>query len=142
MSDLNLSDKLVSPFVIDDVEYDPKTLAIKSINRSFQVLDGSKAGRSLGGSMLRDIIGTYYNYTITFDAKIGHEDVYEQLYETLSAPVDYHTLSLPFANKTITQKMYVTSGNDKLVRFRKDGENFFNELSIQFVAMNPFSIPH
>lgn len=138
---MNLSDKLVSPFVIDGVEYDSKEIAIKSLTRSFQVLDGAKAGRSLGGDMLRDIVGTYYNYTIAFDAKIGHEDAYNRLYETLSAPVNSHTISLPFANETITQKMYVTSGSDKLIRFSKDGENFFTELSINFVSMSPFRIP-
>lgn len=138
---MNLSDKLVSPFVIDGVEYDSKEIAIKSLNRSFQVLDGAKAGRSLGGGMLRDVIGTYYNYTIAFDAKIGHEDVYERLYETLSAPVDSHILALPFANKTIIQDMYVTSGNDKLIRFSRNGENFFSELTINFVSTKPFRIP-
>ena len=48
-------------FKIDGNSYD---VEIGSIKRKFSVLDGDKAGRAADGSMMRNIIGTYYNYSM------------------------------------------------------------------------------
>lgn len=135
---MTLYDKLTSPFVIDGVEY-PNVRAM-SLTRNFSILDGSNAGRTMSGDMMRDIIGTYYNYTIKFRSKVGYEQEYENLFDVLSSPVDFHELKLPFGNKTIIQKMYVTSGSDNLKRFKKDGINRFYEMSINFVAKGAYRV--
>ena len=135
---MDLQDKLTSPFVIDSQTF--PNVRIMSITRNFSVLDGKEAERTMAGDMVRDIIGTYYNYTAKFRCKLEHETEYNNLYWLLSAPVDYHTISLPFANKTITQKMYVTGGSDNLKRFKTDGENWFYEMQINFVAMSAFRL--
>lgn len=131
-----LQDKLTSPFVIDGKQF--PNVVIVSIKRNFSVLDGSNAGRTASGGMIRDVIGTYYNYTVEFRSKESHEDEYEQLFELLSTPTDYHTLELPFGDKTIKQKMYCTSGGDTLKRFSLARTNRFQTLSINFVAMTAY----
>ena len=136
-----LNEKTGFPFAIDGVEYDPSEIVISSIKRSFSVADGDNAGRNIAGGMIRDIVGTYFNYTIDFNSKSSNPAVYETLFETLAAPADYHTLSLPFGDKTIVQKMYVTGGEDSLKKFKRSGENIFGDLSVNFIAMKPFLIP-
>ena len=135
---MDLQDKLTSPFVIDSQTF--PNVRIMSITRIFRVVDGEGAGRTMGSDMVRNIIGTFYNYTAKFRCKLEHETEYNNLYWLLSAPVDYHTISLPFANKTITQKMCVTSGSDNLKRFKTDGENWFYEMQINFVSMSAFRL--
>lgn len=136
-----LGNKLNTPFAIDGKEYDPNDIVITQIERSFSVADGDNAGRNLAGGMIRDIIGTYFNYKVDFSAKNSNPEVYEKLFELLASPVDYHVLSLPFGDKTISQNMYITSGSDTLRKFQRNKNNIFTDLSINFVAMNPFIIP-
>ena len=58
---------------------------VTSLTRKFQVLDGENAERTLSGAMIRDIIGTFYNYEITILPAVGKYGDYDALYEVLSA---------------------------------------------------------
>ena len=49
-------------FVIDGNDY---SAIVTSLTRNFSVADGENAGRTTDGRMHRDLIGTYYNYSIT-----------------------------------------------------------------------------
>ena len=42
------------------------------IERNFAVVDTDDAGRVLTGAMERDIIGTFYNYTIKLNTNFWH----------------------------------------------------------------------
>lgn len=121
---------------IDDVYYNIK-IPENGITRSFSVVDTDNSGRNISGDMLRDIIGTYYNYTILFETKDMDSDEYDQLYETLSAPVDYHMITVPYGQETLTFKAYVTSGNDSIKQVTRMGKKVWTGLSINFVAMSP-----
>ena len=105
------------------------------ITRTFQILDGNNVGRLMNGKMERDVIGTYYNYT--WELTPSSTADYDTLYEILSAPQDSHTITVPYGrNSTKTFEAYVTSGQDELV-YSEDGNNYWENLSIQFVATNP-----
>lgn len=105
------------------------------ITRDFQILDGENAGRLMNGKMERDIIGTYYNYTWEIEA--DDLEIYDSLYEVLSAPVDSHTITVPYGkSETITFEAYVSSGKDEL-GVNYEGNNYWKGLSIQFIAMEP-----
>lgn len=138
-----LTEKLEVPFKIDGVSYSSDKIVITSITRNFNILDGDNAGRTVSGRVLRDVIGTFYNYSMTFKAKDSAAGEYGTLVETLSAPVDFHEISFPFGNKTITQRMYVTSGSDKLIKFSPgvSEENKFSDISVNFISEKPFLIP-
>ena len=136
-----LTQKLDVPFIIDNKSFEHTDIVLRGLQRSFSVADGKNAGRDLAGGMMRDIIGTYFNYSLDFGSKSFSPDTYEELVEILSAPVAYHTVSFPFGNKTITQKMYVTNGQDTLRKFRANENNQFSDLSINFIAMKPFLTP-
>lgn len=122
----------MSVFTIDGNAYD---VEIVSLKRKFSVLDGDKAGRASDGSMMRNIIGTYYNYSMQLNTDRLSRSQYDSLYEILSAPQDSHTVVLPYGRGTITQQMYVTGGEDEL-RIDDKG-NIWDGLSIEFVAMTP-----
>ena len=61
-------------------------LHVVSLKRSFSVLDGDNAGRVMTGAMTRDIIGTYYNYSLEIDSVTSNPEEYDEFYETISAP--------------------------------------------------------
>lgn len=109
---------------------------VTSLTRKFQVLDGENAERTLSGTMIRDIIGTFYNYEITILPAVGKYGDYDALYQVLSAPDDSHSVVLPYGQGTLSFKAYVTEGQDNLIR-KKSSESYWTGLSVQFIAMAP-----
>lgn len=106
------------------------------IERNFAIVDTDDAGRVLTGAMERDVIGTFYNYTIKLNTNFLSFTEYDELYEILSSPVDYHWIIVPYAQQTLQFKAYVTSGKDVLKRISKAG-NHWKQLSVNFIAMEP-----
>lgn len=115
-------------------------LHVVSLKRSFSVLDGDNAGRVMTGEMKRDIIGTYYNYSMEIDPVSSDLAEYDEFYEAISAPVDSHVLTVPYAQTTVTFDAYVANGEDELVSKNDDRSNWQN-LSVNFVAMKPKRTP-
>lgn len=122
-------------FSIDGVYYDV-IIPQNGIKRSFQVLDDDTAGRVLSGAMQRSIIGTYYNYTIELDTSRMDKDDYDDMYDVLSAPVDYHELVVPFGQTTLIFNAYITSGTDNLKQISPTG-NVWEGLTLNFIAIEP-----
>lgn len=118
---------------VDEKNYN---VFVTGLKRSFQVLDGENAERALSGRMIRDIIGTFYNYEMTIRPVVGKYADYDALYEVLSAPEDSHKVVLPYGQKTLTFNAYVTSGQDNLI-VKADKESYWSDLTFQFIAMAP-----
>ena len=123
--------------IIDGVTY--AHIHLVSIKRSFEVLDGENAGRLMSGEMERDIIGTYYNYSVELDADEATAAEYDALYEVLSSPSDSHTITVPYAQSTLTFNAYVTNGTDELLYV--GAANRWGALSFNFIAMSPQRTP-
>ena len=120
--------------IIDGVEF---TKAVVTFKRSFQVLDGENAGRTIvNGNMERDVIGTYYNYSATIDSSFMTLEEYDELYEIISAPDDFHTLKVPYGQGFIEYQAYITNGSDEL-QLIKDDKRYWNKLSFNFIAKSP-----
>lgn len=129
-----------SPFTVDGVSYNVRVPG-GGIKRSGQVLDGPNAGRSQGnGIMIRDIIGTFYNYTISIETDDTTPEEYDSLYQVLSAPVDYHLLVVPYGQTTMEFKAYVSSAEDTLDTMN-DGVNKWSGLTVKFIATAPQRTP-
>lgn len=118
---------------IDGRAYDVYLIELK---RSASVLDGENAGRVLSGRMVRDIIGTYYNYDAKFGTSQLSPEDYDALYETLTAPVDSHTITVPYGQGMKTFEAYVSNASDVLKRM-SGAEKLWGELTIKFTAMEP-----
>lgn len=121
-------------FTIDGVAY-PGVL-VMDLQRSFSVLDGQNAGRVKTGRMVRDIIGTYYNYSMELDTSEASLAEYDALYEVLSAPQDSHMLVVPYAQGTLSFEAYLTNGEDALISM-ESSRNKWEGLSVNFIAMSP-----
>ncbi|MEA4894566.1 MAG: hypothetical protein VB064_04815 [Oscillospiraceae bacterium] len=128
----------MSVFTLDNVAY--PDILVMELKRSFEILDGENVGRVKTGDMKRDIIGTYYNYSMQLDTSEASLAEYDALYETLSAPVDSHVLTVPYAQGALTFDAYVTSGEDELISM-ESGRNKWEGLSVRFIAMSPKRVP-
>lgn len=122
-------------FKIDGIEF--TKAVVDKPKRSFQILDGENAGRQiLTAKMERDILGTFYNYSMNIDSRFMSKEEYDTLYDLLSAPVDSHTIEVPYAQETFIFEAYITNGTDELTGIRNDS-NIWANLSINFIAMEP-----
>lgn len=119
---------------LDGVTY--SGLHVASLKRNFSVLDGENAGRVKTGAMVRDIIGTYYNYSIVIDSEQSDRATYDQFYQAITSPADSHTLVVPYAQTVLTFRAYVTQGADELIS-SYDGVNTWRNLTFNFIAMSP-----
>lgn len=124
----------ISVFSVDGVDY--PGVNVISLKRNFAVLDGSNAGRTMDGAMRRDIIGTYYNYSMEVTSDYSELTEYDALYEVISAPVDSHTIVVPYGQETLTFEAYVANGDDDLLH-KRPSFNKWGPLNINFVAMKP-----
>lgn len=126
------------PITMDGVTY--THIRIMKLTRSFTVLDGENAGRVIAGAMQRDIIGTFYNYNAEVLADPTARAEYDSFYYAISAPVDSHTLVVPFAQATLTFQAYVSQGQDDLLAM-EESANRWGNLSFSFIAMAPQRTP-
>lgn len=126
--------KTISDFVV----VDGKTyrVGVISIDREAPVLD-KYAERTEDGKLHREIIGTYYNYKIKFGWSYGAEDDYDNLFEILSAPEEYHMISMPYGRRgTHTYEAYISSVRDSVMVI-DDGETLWDNLTASFIATKP-----
>lgn len=126
-----MADKNV--FLIDGIAYN---VHVTSLVRKFSVLDTDKSGRTLDGKMYRDPIGTFYNYSMTVAPKDGDVASMDAFWETISQPAVCHNCTFPYGQATLTQEMYITSGEQGVQRISYD-KTYWGELNLNFVAMEP-----
>lgn len=124
-----------APFTVDGIAYNV-VVPQGGLTRSFEVLDGQNAGRLLSGRMVRDIIGTYYNYELQIETLSANPEEYDKLYQVLSAPTEAHTVTFPYGQDTLTFRAYVSSGSDTLRQIHK-GRNYWEGLTVKFIAEAP-----
>ena len=129
---------MTSVLSLDGKEY--PNLHVVSCKRSFAVLDGDNAGRVMTGAMKRDIIGTYYNYSLEIDPVASDPEEYDEFYEAISAPVDSHALTVPYAQGTATFDAYVSNGDDELIS-KYGTKSEWGNLTFNFIAMTPKRTP-
>lgn len=122
-------------FTMDGIDYNVNVMSLK---RKASVTDTSNSGRTIDGVMHRDIIGTYYNYTMEIEPNDGDYASYDSFYDSVTSPVDSHLMVFPYGQETLTFNAYVTSAEDD---FRvKDGVNrwaYGSSMSLNFIAMEP-----
>lgn len=125
---------MVTGLNVDGVNYD--NIHITSLQRNAEVLDGPNATRTTSGSMVRDILGTFYNYSVEVDSDEASVAEYDALYEVLSAPEDCHVIVMPYGQTTLTFQAYVTKVADEIIHIN-DVEQRWGSMSFQFIAMRP-----
>lgn len=124
----------VQVFLMDGTAYN---VSVTSLTRKFSVMDTDKSGRTQDGAMYRDIIGTFYNYTMTVRERNGDAASLDAFWGAVSNPSKAsHTCQFPYGQSVLTQEMYVTSGEQGLKRM-EPGRNHWGEITLNFIAMKP-----
>ena len=126
-------------FTVDGVQYNV-LVPRDGLKRSGQILDGDNAGRLQNGRMERDIIGTYYNYSLQIDTRGLSVADYDALYEVLTSPVNYHVVVMPYGQGTISFDAYVSGVEDNLI-MSSGSRNTWGGMTVDFVAMAPKRVP-
>lgn len=127
----------VKPFLLDGVAYN---VIVTKLTRKFSVQDTAKTGRVQSGDMYRDIIGTFYNYSMTVEQMGTDAAALDAFWEAIAKPVDSHVCVFPYGQTTLTQRMYITSGEQDLVRIAPERTDW-GVLNVSFIAMSPRVVP-
>lgn len=117
--------------IIDGTNYD---VPIKKLSRTADFLD-RYATRTENGDLKRNLIGVYYNYQLEF-GRIVNRDLYAALWDKLTAPQEFHTVTVYDEKNTFTFTAYFSSIQDEMIR-REDNTNIFDNLTVHFVAKAP-----
>lgn len=123
-------------FTIDGVDL---RLWVTGLERNFAVTDTEHSGRVQNYEMYRDVAGTFYNYTLTAEPDPKYREDYDTFYDIITAPENFHVITVPFAQRTLEFKAYVTSGKDEVKPIMEGDKqvNRWSGLSIQFIAKAP-----
>lgn len=114
-------------------------IPLVGLKREAAVLD-KYATRTEGGDLQREIIGVYYNYTLTFPNLNIDREEYDRLWRKVTEPVEFHDFIVPSSSGTFSFRGYITTSGDELKRSR-DGKHYWGGLSIKFIAKAPARVP-
>ena len=91
--------------------------AITSLKRTHDITDGDNAGRTKPplAEMIRDIVGTFISYTAVFEVKSGNVAEYDDMVLTLSQPVDFIPVVMPYGQGTLAFDAYISKVEDELI---------------------------
>lgn len=110
-----------------------------SIKRSFDVLDKYAERNEEDGDLLREILGVYANFTLSFGT-IDDDNLYERLIDKLTEPVPFHDFSLPTTKGSFDFKGYISSVSDEIEKIL-DNTAKFQGLTCKFTMKKPFRTP-
>ena len=114
---------------IDGVTY---KVPITEMQRKGDVLD-LEAHRMANGDLWRNVIGTYYNFSIQI-GPVKNRTLYNNLWRVLTAPVESHMIQLP--NQSAAFKGYFGSVQDNITLVTDDGYKATG-LSFNVVCWSP-----
>lgn len=119
---------------IDGIKFD--VMLIK-INRSADILD-KYANRTVDGDLKREVLGTYYNYSLEF-AYNDKAERYNILWNKLSEPKDFHDITIVDTIDVISFKGYISSVKDEIIYAdpNNGSSRRFQGLSCDLIAKLP-----
>ena len=121
--------------VMDGISYRLR-VRYESMVRSFRIPDGDNAGTMLSGLYKRDLAGTYYDYTMQVEPDPEHPEDYDSFFDAISAPVERHSVTMPYGQGVITFDAMVSEGDDVSLG-RVAGRRRWGRLAVKFTAQAP-----
>lgn len=119
--------------IIDGIYFD---VPLVSLKRTGDFLD-KYAQRTEDGEFHRELIGVYYNYTLSAGSStdFGETD-YNAFWEKITEPVEFHDISLPIKDGYYTFRGYISGVSDEYTRIL-DNEAEFTGFTCKFIAKSP-----
>lgn len=132
------------PFLAQQLNMDGTTYRVRivydTLIRSFELLEGVNAGEMLSGRHERDLLGAGYTYQMQVEPDPRYPTDYDAFFEAISAPVDSHTIIMPYGQTTITYEAMVESGQDTY-RGIVGGRTKWRGLTVQYRYIEPQRVP-
>ena len=124
-------------FTVDNIHFD---IPLVSLKRSADFLD-KFAERTEDGDLKRELIGVYYNFTLTVgdSAAFGDSD-YNEFWNKMTEPVEFHDFVLPTGTGTYSFRGYISSVSDEYKKIL-DGEAEFSAFTCKMTAKQPARSP-
>lgn len=119
---------------IDGVEY---PVAILPMDRKGDILDLT-ANRTEDGVLHREVIGTYYNYSLKIIAP-NDPELYETIWWKLTEPVASHMVQLPYQPSAF--EGYFGSCKDNVKFIDSSGKLIGTGISCNLIASRPSRTP-
>lgn len=122
---------------IDGIHFDIPMISLK---RNADFLD-KYAERVEIGELERELIGVFYNYTLTVGDSDDFGDTdYSAFWDKMTEPVEFHDISIPTENGYYTFKGYVSSVSDEYEKIL-DGEAKFKGFTCKLTSKSPARMP-
>lgn len=111
-----------------------------SLKRTADFLD-KYAERTEDGVLNRELIGVYYNFTLTAGSSSAFGDTdYDEFWDRMTAPVEFHEISLPVKKGAYVFTAYISSVSDEYERIL-DNDAQFKGFTCKFTAQAPARRP-
>lgn len=130
--------KFEKGIMVDGTFFD---IPMVSLKRNADLLD-KYAERTEDGELQRELIGVYYNYTLTAGTStdFGNTD-YESFWDKMTEPVEFHDISIPTKNGYYTFRGYISSVSDEYKKIL-DNEAEFTGFTCKLTAKSPARRPN
>lgn len=118
---------------VDGIHFD---IPMVSLKRSADFLD-KYAERTEDGILHRELIGVYYNYTLSVGTSeaFGETD-YDAFWDKMTEPVEFHEISIPIRDGYYTFTGYISSVSDEYEKIL-NGKASFKGFTCKFTAQSP-----
>lgn len=129
--------KFEKGIIIDGIHFDIPMISLK---RTADFLD-KYAERVETGELKRELIGVYYNYTLTAGTSTDFGDTdYDAFWDKMTEPKEFHEISIPTKNGYYTFTGYISSVSDEYEKIL-DNEAEFTGFTCKFTAKMPARTP-
>ncbi len=123
--------------MIDGIFFDIPMVSLKRIGDFLH----KYAERNEAGTLMAELIGVYYNYTLTAGTSSDFGDTdYEAFWDKMTEPVEFHDISIPTKSGYYTFRGYISSVADEYKKIL-DNEAEFTGFTCKFTAQSPARTP-
>lgn len=109
-------------------------IPLLTMQRNADFLD-KYAERNEDGDLSRELIGVYYNYTLSVGT-VNDVELYKKFWDKITEPVPFHDFELPDSTGTYEFRGYVSSVSDKVEKIY-DTKTVFTGFTCKMTAKAP-----
>lgn len=131
MNELNL--------IMDGITYRVRVV-YNSMDNEGQLIEGVNRGDMLSGRHERDLQGTKYPYTMQVEPDPRYPQDFDDLFDSLTLPVDTHTVTLPYGNDTITYQAMIDTVS-RTYAGKVGGRRRWKNMSVAYYPQSPQRVP-
>ena len=107
--------------IVDGIHFDIPMISLK---RNADFID-KFAERTEDADLLRELIGVFYNFTLTVGSSDAFGDTdYDVFWDKMTEPVEFHNISLPRKDGYYSFVGYISSVSDEYKKITNNKEEF------------------